>query len=543
MPAGFRPALLLLLSAVTVAAPQLERFPTLQLHVAADAPGHAPSALAAAPPLRSACHCRPSLPADGLCQLSHATVAVAGAPQPSLERRVRAHLGAVPALRVALAAELPLSCAEHAALDEVAGAWGGDAGALVLAAAAVERVAARALRDGEVARLVRAFLTKMRAPYLVYHTNASAQLALQRRLGLETLDMLAPPPGARARILAAFADDPDTHGCVLLRTLLRAAAPQATTASPAAAGEAEGEGAAAAAGLGVQPRLVLAVVAALHAVLWDEGDALRARIRYYVHATPVGERARHGSARGAAQATASPPPAGAPRAVPVELVSIAGQLPDGSLAAPAAAVGGGDASSRGSDALMPYGPFTGVLTLPRGSSSDGGAVWSLALGAAARNNGSAATASSPGIAPPPRALLRVSVSPDCAKLGRGVPIAPFIPRLPHAGGQPGATALPAASPPAAAADGGSAAASAAPSALAGGHDDDDAAGASFYVMHPQVITAHRAALAPLIATAFKLDGSLLLAAMEELGEQWDAAVERELGIGEAALPKVTVLLA
>jgi hypothetical protein len=438
-------------SSSSSAAPPASMWPTVSLGGGLEASCHCRAAGAAAAPTGG----EPPPPPPPACALRSVTLAVAGAASPAAEAAARAHVGDASALRLAAAASTPLACGEQSGSDEVAGSWGGDAGELVLSAGAVERVLLRPLHDAETARLARAYVERLRAP-LVYHTSAAAVARLAAAAGVEALDLLSPPAAARPALLRALAA-PESHGCALLRALLRAG----------------GAG-------GVRPALAADIVRALHGILWDEGDALRRRIRYYVDASTPAELA-------AAVAAAGAPP--------VAQLPVARQAPDGS-ALPANAAAGA-----GAGAPLPYGRLAGVLTMPppppRGAQPQ---PWRLALdaagGAAARD---AAAPLAP--APPPTALLVVTVAPACAKLDRAPLLAPHVPQPLGAPPRP-----------------------------------------SFLVLHPQAVAARRNATVPLIATAFKLNGDELRDAMASIAADWDAAVEAALGVGGPALPKVTVLL-
>ena len=176
--------------------------------------------------------------------------------------------------------------------------------------------------------------------------------------------------------------------------------------------------------------------------------------------------------------------------------------------------------------VLPYGPFRGVLRLPRLSKRPNAVPWTLVLDGGGGGSGSvgssgnATDASSAAAAPPlsplapaapPSAMLEIHVHAACAELQRCVPLAPLIPRALSPGSSSGGAVV---------------------------------ATPTYYVRHPQVVAFRRAAAAPLLAGAFKLDGGLLLAAMASIDAEWAAAVEAALGIGSVApatVPKVTVL--
>ena len=462
------------------------------LGVSPASPSPAPSPAAFPPPiqlhprlklvgsgLETSCHCKPTGPGSlsvsaGACHLTSAAVSNSGLSSPSLEAAVHAHIGPPPSLRLALVASTPLACGEQGGADEVAGGWGGDTGELVLAAAAAERVGGRLLREAEVNRLVRAYISRSRAPYLVYHTTAAAHATLARLAGSAmALDMLAPPISVRPGILAALSS-PEAHGCALLRNLVARG----------------GVG-------GVRPELAVTVIRALHGILWDEGDPLRARIRYYVDVSSPEELSR--SFKGAS----------------VQMVDVAA-----SAAAP-----------------LRFGPLHGMLTLPKialsGAGDSGSEPWRLVLDGRGGFESDAELAP----APSPSALLVVTVGAACAKLGRCALIAPHMPqRLSKVPAGAATAVLTPTAAAASAAAGGNATSSLRPS------PSPPPPPPSFLVLHPQAVAARRNATAPLLASAFKLDASQLLNAMASIGADWDAAVDSSLGVGSQSLPKVSVLL-
>lgn len=536
----------------------------------------------------SRCNCRPALP-DGpqTCGLGSLQISsLAG--EPELESAARQHVGPVSARRVAPTAEIPLACAEHLGKNEVAGAWGGELGELLLTLAAFEASAEQQLTSAAVLTTLRAVVDKAKVP-IIYHTNVTAELHLCKKLGVGGIDMLLPPPALQPRILEAFSD-PDTHGCVLLRSLVR---------SPGQ--------------FGIRPALVQGVIAAFYKLLWTAGDPLRNKLRYYVDADGPAAAAAAAAivaARGAADDSAAPAAStssalgenlnivsvadAAVKPLPPVPENIADPLSVAEALQRGEALLGPLAEIPGTAGLLPYGPFDALMSQPmtrkgkRGpdgrrtkskrrlprlriigaaktdpaapapAAATGGrggsdAVPTSAGAPAAAQDASAAPAGSGAegdstarfaadshsgasaaalqqralamsviAAPPPRALLEVTVSPDCwATAKRSVPIAPFVPSFVHAPGPgtPG-TSLTGAGTGAGAGGGGVVASSHAPSA--------------FYVLHPQVAAARRAALARLLARVFNGDAELITDAVTARAAQWATAIETELGIGQAA---------
>jgi hypothetical protein len=455
---------------------------------------------------KSLCHCRPAVDSASGCNLRSMSLTLAN-PVDALERSIRDHIGTVSDLRVASIADLPLSCAEHLAKDEVMGSWGGDPSELVLAMTAIEESLDKQLKPGEIKTSVRQMIGKMRAPYVVFHTNATAMLHLQRKLHLDSVDMLQPPVQLRPRIIAAFAD-PDTHGCVVLRMMVQRPTD-----------------------FGVRLPLLLSVLQALHEILWNPSDGLRPRIRYYVHETDV----QHAGAQDAGGKGGSAPvqliSAGAARAVDP-------QPPEGGFEQPlpygrftgvfARAPGGGVKLRMLPDKASPP-PQPGANSIGNTGSAGGAGTAGPAVLLETQRGGheGSALSAAPAVqwlrlAPKPAAMLEVSVQPSCWERRRTVAIAPFIPAGHPSHAQP---------PAHASAESAGAESSAAAAPVDHGGEQQHHPSRSFIVMHPQAVSARRNATASLLATVFKADMDMLAEAMEERGKAWSALVERELRIG------------
>lgn len=525
----------------------------------------------------SRCNCRPALP-DGPQVCGLGTVQVSSlASDPGIEEAARSHIGPMSARRVAPTAEIPIACAEHLDKNEVAGAWGGELAQFMLALTAFESSAEKQLTAAAVLSTMRALVENSKVP-IIYHTNVTAQLYLARKLGVGGIDMLLPPPALQPRILEAFSD-PDTHGCVMLRALVR---------SPAQ--------------FGIRPALVQAAIAAFHKLLWTAGDPLRIKLRYYVDADGPAAAAAAAAlvASQSAAATDASNAAAASAASALggnlHIISVADAavkplppVPD-NIADPASvadalqrgeALLGPLAEVPGTAGLLPYGPFDAIMSQPvtrrgkRGpdgrrqkakprparlriigaakTDSNGAAAAPAAPstpGGAVTSSGAASSAAAPAdgsrfaagadssaalaalreralalsviAAPPPRGVLEVTVSPDCwSTAKRSVPIAPFVPSFVHAPGPAANLATNAASSAAS-----SAAAAAAPQSF---HTPS-----AFYVLHPQVAAARRQALSVILARVFNGDVELITDAVSAKAAEWNTAIEAELSIGQAA---------
>jgi len=150
---------------------------------------------------------------------------------------------------------------------------------MMLAVAVVEGVRGAPLSTRDVSRFVRTYVSRSRAPFISYHTTAAAVARLQAAVGLSSLDLAQPPPSAVPALLDAMARDPGVHGCRVLRDMLQAGA--AGNGSDVTGGK-----------YGVRRGLIVDVIAAIHAIVWNPSDPLRQRVQYLVQPDP------HDSGRG-----------------------------------------------------------------------------------------------------------------------------------------------------------------------------------------------------------------------------------------------------
>lgn len=275
------------------------------LHVPLAANSWAATAAAAAAAIganstRLRCRCMPAEPVP--CTARNATItapAAAATAATAAQVRVRGWLGDVRRRRIVTTSLAPLACGEGgdgAHPGEIAGSVGGDPVEMLLAAVVVERLLGRRLTDMEVTRLVRTYIARLRAPYITYHTTATAAITLQRRVGMD-FSLVDPPPAIAPAILAALAEEPAAHGCIVLADMVRATAASAPTSGSSGSSY-----------TGLRRPLLAAVIEALHGIVWNAADALRDRIRYIV--TGDGDAGSGGNGATAASATMTAPPLG-----------------------------------------------------------------------------------------------------------------------------------------------------------------------------------------------------------------------------------------
>jgi len=302
------------------------------------------------------------------CGLAHAQVAGGGGGADGADggadtaAAVEALIGDVGARPVLQAHAAPLSCLDHRAPGELIGSYGGDPVELVLAAAAVEAVLGADLPPRGITQLVRTYLTRCRDRTFVYHTDVTALMYLQRALGVDALDLTAPPPPLQPAILAAMRH-PAAHGCHVLAAMV---------ADPAA--------------YDLRAQLLADVLGALHAVLWSPTDDARAGIRYYVY--DVGD------------AVAAPlPPASSLLSV-FDILATPG--------APAAA-----------PPSIPTGAVSGVLS-HRGHHHAAASLANAPPTALSLTLTPHGPHRPPRVAGPPTATLRVATSPSCWRARRGL---------------------------------------------------------------------------------------------------------------------------
>jgi hypothetical protein len=205
-------------------------------------------------PVRARCTCR--VPQRTTADCDTGKVSVSGPIE--LQDAAAAHIGPAQELRSLPLREAFLSCAEDWGTSDIAGSWGGDAGEMLLALAVSEHSRRVSLTSQQVEQIVRSYISRARASRIYYHTTARAVGWVQAQIGVDELDMSAPPRALQPLVLAAL-HDPRGQGCTLLKAVLQ---------DPAR--------------FHMRTRLAHDFIDAFHNLLWDSGFALREKIAYHV---------------------------------------------------------------------------------------------------------------------------------------------------------------------------------------------------------------------------------------------------------------------